>query len=116
MWDHDTPTLRAVVDFEVAGPGDSNYDFRYLPAQASSVEFLLAVTCGYEQDSGRNVDLARVMAWHVRTALGDALRRTEARAGLPGGGTASAWVDELADRLTALASSPGGSGVSYWEG
>jgi hypothetical protein len=46
--------------------------------------------------------LPRVMAWHVRTVLGDALWRTEAAVGLPGGGTKEAWVDELEERFTEL--------------
>jgi hypothetical protein len=35
------------------------------------------------------------MAWHLLTALGDALWRTEAGVALPGGGTATTYVDLL---------------------
>ncbi len=42
------------------------------------------------------------MAWHVLTALGDALWRTEAGVALPGGGTAATYVDELSIRLSSL--------------
>jgi hypothetical protein len=43
------------------------------------------------------------MAWNVLTTLGDALWRTEAGVALPGDGTATTWVDDLASRMDALA-------------
>ena len=60
---------------------DAEFDFRYLPDQASET------------------DLERVMAWHLRTVLGDALWRSEAGVALPGGGDPSSWVDQLARRM-----------------
>lgn len=42
------------------------------------------------------------MAWHVLTALGDALWRTEAGVDLPGGGTATTYVDALKVLLAKL--------------
>ena len=42
------------------------------------------------------------MAWHVLTALGDAMWRTEAGVALPGGGTATTYVDRLSLELEAL--------------
>ncbi len=42
------------------------------------------------------------MSWHVLTALGDALWRTEAGVDLPGGGDARSFVDEVQGRLEAL--------------
>jgi hypothetical protein len=47
-----------------------------------------------------------VMAWHIRTALGDALWRSEARVGLPDGGTPASWVGDLASRMTDLGCMP----------
>jgi aminoglycoside phosphotransferase (APT) family kinase protein len=104
VWDGatPTPTLQAVVDLEECGAADPHFDFRYLPGNAPTVELLLDVARSYERASGREVDLRRVMAWHVLTVLGDALWRTEAGVDLPGGGDAASWVDDLGDRLEAL--------------
>jgi aminoglycoside phosphotransferase (APT) family kinase protein len=103
VWDPCRGALRLVADFESAGVGDPAFDFRYLPGQAQSVNLFLEVGRRYEQASGRVLDLDRVMAWHIRTVLGDALWRTEAGVTLPGGGgTASSWVDELGARMGAV--------------
>jgi aminoglycoside phosphotransferase (APT) family kinase protein len=101
----DPPTgrLQLVADFESAGVGDRAFDFRYLPGQADTVDLFLEVVRRYEHLASEGLDLERVMAWHIRTVLGDALWRTEANVALPGsGGTASSWVDELAIRLRAV--------------
>lgn len=42
------------------------------------------------------------MAWHVLTALGDALWRTEGGVALPGGGTATTYIDRLSLELAAV--------------
>jgi aminoglycoside phosphotransferase (APT) family kinase protein len=103
VWDPPSGALRLVADFESAGVGDPAFDFRYLPGQAETVDFFVEVGRSYEQISGRALDLERVMAWHIRTVLGDALWRTEAGVSLPGGGgTASSWVDELGVRMGAV--------------
>ena len=82
--------LRLVADFETAGPGDPAFDFRYLPGLANTVDLFLEIRAHYERVSGRGLDIDRVMAWHIRTVLGDALWRTEAGVARPGsGGTAS---------------------------
>ena len=94
--------VRVVLDLEEASIGDYHYDFRYLPAQAPTLELLRATVASYERLTNRRVGLDRVMAWHVRTVLGDALWRTEADVALPGGGTPTSWIDELAARMTAL--------------
>lgn len=94
--------VRAVLDLEEASLGDYHYDFRYLPAQAPTLRLLLATAASYERLTKREVALDRVMAWHVRTVLGDALWRTEAEVALPGGGTPVSWIDELEARMTAL--------------
>jgi aminoglycoside phosphotransferase (APT) family kinase protein len=102
IWDPEHLELRAVVDFETAGPGEPEFDLRYLPAQGPTVDLLTETMTHYEGLSGRALSLERVMAWHVRTVLGDALWRSEASAPLPGGGTPSQWVDALAQRFVAL--------------
>ena len=99
LWDMGLPALQAVVDFDISGPIEAEFDFRYLPSQASEREFLAAVVRHYRQASGRDLDLERVLAWHLRTVLGDALWRSEAGVALPGGGDPPRWVDELALRL-----------------
>lgn len=102
VWTTADWTLRLVVDFETAGAAEPEFDFRYLPGQSPTLDLLLATTEVYERETGRSADLARVMAWNVQTVLGDALWRTEAGIGLPGGGTPTQWVDELGQRLRAL--------------
>lgn len=102
IWDRGSSTLLAVVDFEESGGGDPHYDLRYLPSNADDLELTLAVMEAYERAGGQSLSIDRVMAWHVRTALGDALWRTEAGISLPGGGTAATYVDELSMRLASL--------------
>jgi aminoglycoside phosphotransferase (APT) family kinase protein len=94
--------VRTVLDFEEAARGDRDYDFRYLPAQESTLDLFLATAAAYERLSGVPVDVARVMAWSVRTVLGDALWRTEAGVALPGGGTKEEWIAQTADRFDQL--------------
>ncbi len=101
LWDLKRPALRAIVDFDISGPRDAEFDFRYLPSQAPGSDLFAAVARHYREESGRDVDLDRVMAWHIRTVLGDALWRSEAGVALPGGGDPSSWVDELAQRMLA---------------
>ena len=96
LWDLKAPALRAVVDFDISGPRDAEFDFRYIPAQAPGSGLFAAVMRHYQEESGRALDVDRVMAWHIRTVLGDALWRSEAGVTLPGGGDPSTWVDELA--------------------
>ncbi|MFK0292926.1 hypothetical protein ACIQU6_20965 [Streptomyces sp. NPDC090442] len=48
----------------------------------------------------------RVVAWHLRIALGDALWRSEAGIPLPDRRTPSQWVDGLSARFTALDIAP----------
>jgi hypothetical protein len=50
----------------------------------------------YQQITGREVSADRVMAWHLRTALGDALWRSEAGLPLADQRTPSDWIDDLA--------------------
>ncbi len=99
VWSERLGELRALVDWETAGPADAEFDFRYLPAQAATPDWAGAVIRHYEAAAGRTLDVSRIMAWHVLTVLGDALWRSEAGIPLPGGGTPIKWVDSLATRL-----------------
>ncbi len=69
------------------------------PLTAGGIAALDRAGVHYRQASGRDLDLERVLAWHLRTVLGDALWRSEAGVALPGGGDPPRWVDELALRL-----------------
>jgi aminoglycoside phosphotransferase (APT) family kinase protein len=102
VWDLESLSLRAVVDFEECGIADPNFDLRYLPGNAQTLDLVLAVMHAYERRWGRRLSLERIMVWNVLTTLGDALWRTEAGVELPGGGTAATWVDDLASRLHTL--------------
>jgi aminoglycoside phosphotransferase (APT) family kinase protein len=102
VWDAEQHVLRAVLDFEESGVTDAAYDFRYLASQGPEVDLLVATAAAYAESSGVPIDLARVMAWNVRTVLGDALWRSEAGVALPDGGTPSEWVDDLHARLSSL--------------
>lgn len=106
VWDRDELRLRVVVDYETSALAEPEYDFRYLPAQGPGVDLLLSTASRYEAGSGRVLALDRIMAWHMRTALGDALWRSEANVPLPGGGSPAAWMDELGERLETLALRP----------
>lgn len=99
VWDMATPALRAVVDFDISGPADAEFDFRYLPSQSFAPGLFASTVIHYQRESGRILDLERVMAWHVRTVLGDALWRSEAGVALPGGGDPSSWVEDLGQRM-----------------
>jgi aminoglycoside phosphotransferase (APT) family kinase protein len=102
LWDLATGALVAVLDLEECGARDPHFDLRYLPGSWSSNELLLAVVAAYRQRSGTALSLERIMAWHVLTALGDALWRTEAGVELPGGGDARTSVDDVRDRFDDL--------------
>lgn len=102
VWDSVSGSLLLVADLEMASLGDPAYDFRYLPAQAATPYLFIDVAGAYERVCGRRIVHERVMAWHVRTALGDALWRSEAGVPLPGGGTPALWVEELAVSLGIL--------------
>jgi aminoglycoside phosphotransferase (APT) family kinase protein len=102
VWDLSAPRLRAVVDFEESGIAEAEFDLRYLPGNAATPDLTIAVVDAYRRLGGRRLSIERIMAWNVLTVLGDALWRTEAGVALPGGGTASTWVDDLARRLASL--------------
>jgi aminoglycoside phosphotransferase (APT) family kinase protein len=98
--------LQAVVDFETAGLAEPEYDLRAFPCTGPGVELVTATMHHYRAQTGRELEPDRVMAWHVRTALGDALWRSEAGVPLPDHRTPPEWVDDLADRFAALGLRP----------
>lgn len=102
VWDHDQ--LRLVVDFETIGAAEPEYDLRTYPGPAlgPGVELLAALMRHYQQISGRQLSIDRVMAWHVRQALGDVLWRSEAGLPLADRRTPPEWVEDLAMRFRAL--------------
>jgi aminoglycoside phosphotransferase (APT) family kinase protein len=102
LWDLDGPTLLAIVDLEQSGLADPHFDFRYLPAQAPSLALLEGAIGAYAAQCGWMPDIRRIMAWHIRTCLGDALWRTEADVALPDGGTIAQWLSTLSSRLSEL--------------
>ncbi|HEY3953002.1 MAG TPA: aminoglycoside phosphotransferase family protein [Streptosporangiaceae bacterium] len=107
VWDRDE--LRLVVDLETVGAAEPEYDLRTFPgpAMGPGVELLTATMRHYRQISGRQLSADRVMAWHLRAALGDALWRTEAGIPLADHRTPPDWADDLAERFTLLGISPG---------
>lgn len=106
LWGMTVPALRAVVDFDIAGPHEAEFDLRALAGEVREPSLLPRTLDHYRRAGGRDLDLDRVMAWHLRTALGDVLWRSEAGFSLPSGGTPATWVDGLAARLAALGVGP----------
>jgi aminoglycoside phosphotransferase (APT) family kinase protein len=72
VWDHDK--LRLVVDFETTGAAEPEYDLRTFPGpgMGPGLELLTAVMSHYQRITARQLSVDRIMAWHLRTALGDA--------------------------------------------
>jgi aminoglycoside phosphotransferase (APT) family kinase protein len=99
VWNPTTWELKLVADFEVAGPSDPEYDLRYFPPLEPTLGLLEATRAHYSSLTDRAIDMARVMAWHIRTALGDALWRSEAGVALPGGNTPASYVDDIQLKL-----------------
>jgi len=95
VWDRSTWKLRLVADFETSGPADPEYDLRYFPAVEPTLGVVHSVSERYAALTGSSLDVRRVMAWHVRTALGDALWRSEADVPLPAGCSPASYVDDL---------------------
>jgi aminoglycoside phosphotransferase (APT) family kinase protein len=96
--------LKAVLDFENAGAGEPEYDLRAFPGPGTGpgLELLTAIIGHYQRITGRELSVERVMAWHVRQALGDALWRSEAGIPLPDHRTPGEWVADLGDRFRSL--------------
>lgn len=102
LWDRETLRLRQVIDLETVGAGEPEFDLRYLPWDCG-VGLFSAVVAHYARLTGTALDVDRIMAWHVRTFLGDALWHAEAGIPLPDGRTPVQWVDDLSGRFAALA-------------
>ena len=106
VWDQGE--LRLVVDFETIGAAEPEYELRTFPGPGlgPGVELLTAVMGHYEGISGRRLSLDRVMAWHLRQALGDVLWRSEAGLPMADRRTPPQWVEDLAARFGALGIEP----------
>ena len=102
VWDHETQALNAVLDYGDSGAGEAAYDFRYLPSQGPDTGLFQTVAAQYCEYTNAPLDVSRVMAWHIRTVLGDALWRSRAGVPLPDGRTPMEWVDDLRRRLNEL--------------
>lgn len=100
VWDRDE--LLVMLDFETAGTAEPEYDLMSLPATGPGLELLAATIRHYEQISGRRLETDRVMAWHLRSALGDALWRSEAGIHLPDHRSPAERVDDISTRFAAL--------------
>jgi aminoglycoside phosphotransferase (APT) family kinase protein len=99
----DAGRLRCVLDYGEVSVGDHHFDFRYLPGIEPTIGVFCRTTEEYERRTGRTVEPAQALAWHIRTVLGDALWRSEARVPLPGGGTVDGWIEAMQERITRLA-------------
>jgi aminoglycoside phosphotransferase (APT) family kinase protein len=106
VWDHDE--LRLVVDFATVGAAEPEYELRTYPGPGlgPGLELLTAVMQHYQQVTGRQLSADRVMAWHLRQALGDAMWHSEAGIPLNDHRTPPQWVDDLAARFSALGIDP----------
>jgi aminoglycoside phosphotransferase (APT) family kinase protein len=106
VWDRGE--LRLVVDFETAGAAEPEYDLSGFPGPGlgPGVELLTATVRHYQDAAGRPLSVERIMAWHVRQALGDVLWRTDAGIHLADHRTPPGWVDDLAARFRALGLGP----------
>jgi phosphotransferase family enzyme len=102
LWDTETLRLRLVIDLETVGTGEAEFDLRCLPGDCG-IELFTATVAHYEKLTGTKLNVDRIMAWHLRTVLGDALWRAEAGIPLPDQRTPVQWVDDLAARFAALA-------------
>ena len=102
LWDHTTQTLHVVLDYGESGAGDPAFDFRYLPSQGPDTTLFRTAAMHYGKYTSLPLDVFRVMAWHIRTVLGDALWRSRAGVPLPDGRTPTDWVDDLRRRLSEL--------------
>jgi len=101
LWDRGSLRLRLVVDWETAGAGEPEFDLRCLPGDCG-IELFTATVAAYERMSGTTLNMDRIMAWHLRTVLGDALWRAEAGVALPDHRTPAQRVDDLDARFIAL--------------
>jgi hypothetical protein len=106
VWDHGD--LRLVVDFETVAAAEPEYDLSGFPGPGlgPGVELLTATVRHYQHAADRPLSVERIMAWHVRNALGDVVWRTDAGIHLADHRTPPDWVDDLAARFRALGLGP----------
>jgi aminoglycoside phosphotransferase (APT) family kinase protein len=106
VWDQGK--LRLVVDFETVGAAEPEYDLSSFPGPGlgPGVELLTAIVRHYQLAASRPLAMERIMAWHVRNALGDVLWRTDAGIHLADHRTPPDWVDDLGARFAALGVDP----------
>jgi aminoglycoside phosphotransferase (APT) family kinase protein len=106
VWDHDE--LRLVVDFATVGAAEPEYELRSFPGPGTGpgLELLIAVMRHYQQVTGWQLSPDRIMAWHLRQALGDALWHSEAGLPLNDHRAPPQWVEDLAARFSALGIDP----------
>jgi aminoglycoside phosphotransferase (APT) family kinase protein len=106
VWNHDE--LRLVMDFATVGAADPEYELRSYPGpgMGPGLDLLTAVMRHYQQVTGRQLSTDRIMAWHLRQALYDALWHSEAGIPLNDHRTPPQWVDDLAARFSALGIDP----------
>jgi aminoglycoside phosphotransferase (APT) family kinase protein len=106
VWDHDE--LRVVVDFATVGAAEPEYELRTFPGPGMGLglQLLTAVMRHYQQVTGRELSANRIMAWHLRQALGDVLWHSEAGLPLNDHRTPPEWVEELAARFSELGIDP----------
>ena len=101
--------LQVVLDFENADLAEPEYELRGFPdpGMGPGVELLTATMRHYERLTDRVLSAERIMAWHVRQALGDVLWRSEAGLPLPDHRSPGAWVGDIAAQLGDLSISIG---------
>jgi hypothetical protein len=97
-----------VVDFETVAAAEPEYDLSCFPGPGlgPGVELLTATVRHYEQAAGYPLSVERIMAGHVRQALGDVVWRTDLGIHLADHRTPPDWVDDLAARFRALSIDP----------
>jgi aminoglycoside phosphotransferase (APT) family kinase protein len=98
----DGERLLLVADFESAAFGDPHYDFRYLVSIRHDLAWFTTCLEAYQKLSQCRLSIDRILAWHILTALGDALWRTELGVPLPGNLTPADYVEDITWRLAEL--------------
>ena len=93
--------LKGVLDFEDAGAGQPEYELRAFPGpgMGPGLELLTAIMRHYERIVGCELSAERLMAWHLRQTLGDALWRSEAGIPLPDHRSPGEWAADIAARF-----------------
>jgi aminoglycoside phosphotransferase (APT) family kinase protein len=98
----DGEQLLLVADYENVAIGDPHYDFRYLVSVGHDLDWFDDCRRVYQRQTGRQLSVERILAWHILTALGDALWRTELGVPLPGDLTPEGYADDITRRLREL--------------